>query len=341
MAKFLTRIRFIVGALALTMMFAFGVPASAQQPSSVNPTADAVKEQQLLQQLRIISGRGTIPDTKSYNIEQPRGRDWQYFHQVTLKWIGGIFILGMVALLTVFFLIRGRMRIEDGWSGRLVTRFNALDRFSHWLMAVSFIILGITGLNITFGKQLLLPLIGPEAFSTWSLWAKYAHNYFAAAFVVGVLLAFLLWVKDNFPTKADVEWLKEGGGMIGHAHPPAWKFNAGQKLLFWFVVFGTITVTASGYLLLFPFYYTDIFGMQLAEVVHGVIAMLFIALIIAHIYIGTLGMEGAYDAMGTGQVDLNWAKQHHPLWVQKEHLAEKSVPAAPGQQPTPSATPAE
>ena len=128
----------------------------------------------------------------------------------------------------------------------------------------------------------------------------------------------LLWIWNNFPTAADVEWLKEGGGMVGNKHPPAWKFNAGQKLLFWFIVIATAAVAISGYFLMFPFYVTDIAGMQLAQIVHGLVAVLFTALIIAHIYIGTLGMEGAFEAMGTGEVDLNWAKQHHRLWVEQE-----------------------
>ena len=74
----------------------------------------------------------------------------------------------------------------------------------------------------------------------------------------------------------------------------------------------------SGFLLLFPFYGTNIAEMQLAQVVHAVVAVLFVALILAHIYIGTLGMEGAFEAMGTGEVDLNWAKEHHDLWLARQ-----------------------
>ena len=128
-------------------------PALAQQPSTVNPTADAVKEQQLLQQLNKIQGLGTIPDTKSYVLEHPAGRDWREFHIVTLKWIGGIAILGMLALLIIFYLWRGTMRIEGGRSGRKLVRFTGFERFVHWLTASTFVVLGITGLNITFGRS--------------------------------------------------------------------------------------------------------------------------------------------------------------------------------------------
>ena len=177
MAKLVTHLRLIAGALALAFMVAMSAPVSAQQPNSVDPNAAAVKEQQLLQQLKVIQGRGTIPDVKSYVLEHPAGREWREFHTVTLKWIGGIAILGMIALVALYYLWRGTIRIESGRSGRKIVRFNGFERFTHWLTATTFVILGITGLNVTFGRVLILPWMGPEAFSAWSEWAKYAHNY--------------------------------------------------------------------------------------------------------------------------------------------------------------------
>jgi formate dehydrogenase subunit gamma len=218
-----------------------------------------------------------------------------------------------------------------------VQRFNALERFSHWLTASSFVVLALTGLNITFGKLLLMPLIGHDAFSRFSLASKYVHNFTSFAFVIGLALIVGLWLRDNIPGKVDLVWLKEGGGFIGSKHPPAGRFNAGEKLVFWCALGGGLAVAASGYLLLFPFYVTNIFGMQIAQVVHSVIAVLFIALILGHIYIGTLGMEGAFEAMGTGYVDLNWAKEHHQLWFEQE-LAKGHKPLPPPEVVT---TPAE
>ena len=320
MAKVFAHLRTIAGALALAFVVVTAIPAAAQQPSSVNPTADAVKEQQLLQQLHIIKGLGTIPDVKSYTLEHPAGREWREFHTVTLKWIGGISILGMLALLAIFYLWRGSIKIEGGRSGRTILRFNGFERFVHWLTATSFVILGLTGLNISFGRRLLLPLMDPQAFSTASEWAKYTHNYLSFAFIIGVVLMFLMWLGQNFPTAADVEWLKAGGGMgKGHTNAPAHKFNAGQKILFWLIVLASTAMIISGFMLLFPFYYgLGVGDMELAEIFHGVVAMLFIALILAHVYLGTLGEEGAFEAMGTGDVDLNWAKDHYNLWVEEE-----------------------
>ena len=203
MAKLLAHARFIVGALALVFVVAVAAPASAQQPISVNPTASSVKEDQLLQQLdRISRPRARIPDQKAGTLEQPAGRDWREFHQKTLPWIGAIAILGMLAVLVLFYLIRGMVKIEAGRSGRTVVRFNAFERFVHWMTATCFIILALSGLNITFGKQLLLPLIGPDAFAAWSQWGKYAHNYLSFPFTIGVVLILLMWIAGNIPNRS-------------------------------------------------------------------------------------------------------------------------------------------
>jgi formate dehydrogenase subunit gamma len=309
----------LVGALAVALIVTLSPPAMAQQqPSQVDPQASAVKEQQLLQQLKTIQGRGTIPDVKSYVLEHPAGRDWREFRTVTLRWIGGIAILGMLAVLIVFYLWRGMVRIQSGRSGRTIVRCNAFERFIHWMTATCFIILAISGLNITFGRPLLLPLMSPEAFTDWSQWAKYAHNYLSFPFTIGVIVIFLMWIAGNIPNKVDVEWLKRGGGIVGHDHPPAYRFNAGQKAIYWIVVLGGGAVAVSGYVLMFPFYGTNIDSMQWAEMVHGTVAVLFIAAMLGHIYIGTIGMEGAFEAMGEGTVDLNWAKEHHILWLEEE-----------------------
>jgi formate dehydrogenase subunit gamma len=320
------------------MMLAIAAPAIAQQPSKVDPSASVVSEQQLLQELNRIQGRVTIPDQRSRVLEQPAGRDWRYFHSVTLRWIGGIAILGMLALLVGFYLWRGMVKLKSGRSGRTIMRFNAFERFVHWMTATCFIILALSGLNITFGRPLLLPLIGPEAFTTWSEAAKYAHNYLSFPFTIGVVLIFMMWLAGNIPNRVDVEWLKQGGGIVGDGHPPAYRFNAGQKAVYWIVVLGGAAVAVSGYLLMFPFYGgTNIDSMQNAQIVHATVAVLFIAVMLAHIYIGTIGMEGAFEAMGEGTVDLNWAKEHHSLWLQQE--MEKTEPREAPRRPL--STPAE
>jgi formate dehydrogenase subunit gamma len=328
-------LRTLIPILALMMLGL--APAMAQQPTSVNPTASSVNERQLFQQQDRISGRCTIPDQKACTIEQPAGRDWRHFHQVTLRWIAAISIIGMLVLLVAFYLWRGMVRLESGRSGRTIVRFNTPERFVHWMTATCFIILALSGLNITFGKSLLLPLIGPDAFTAYSQWAKYAHNYLSFPFTIGVFLIFLMWIAGNIPNRVDAEWLKRGGGIVGHDHPPAYRFNAGQKMIYWIVVIGGAAVAVTGYFLMFPFYGTNMPGMQLAQIIHGVVSVLFIAAMLGHIYIGTIGMEGAFEAMGTGEVDVNWAKEHHRLWLEQENA--RTGPAQTQAQP--HATPAE
>jgi formate dehydrogenase subunit gamma len=311
-------------------------PAGAQKlgpDGAPDPEASVVNQQTLLQQGPRIEGRISIPDAREAVLVQPAGREWVTFHEVILHWLGAVVILGTIVVLGAAYLIMGRIRISAGRSGQKVRRFSPFERFSHWLTAVSFVVLGLTGLNITFGKIVLMPVIGPDAFGGFSEAAKYAHNFVSFAFTIGLVLIVAMWIKDNIPRKVDVEWLRQGGGFIKSKHAPAGRFNAGEKMVFWFALGAGIAVVASGFTLLFPFYLTNIAGMQIAQVVHAVVAVLFVAVILAHIYIGTLGMEGAFEAMGTGDVDLNWAREHHDQW-----LRDQRPTGEPGE---PSATPAE
>src|ERR1700730_3429069 len=334
---FLARIRLTILVMMLSLGIAAFGPAIAQKlnpDGTPNPTASVTSKRDLFKQVPRIEGRIDIPDTKASVLIQPAGRTWDYFHEVLLHWGGAIVILGTIAFLGLAYLIIGRIRIAEGRSGKKIVRFRAFERFSHWLTAVSFVVLGLTGLNITFGKLLLLPVIGPDAFSSVSEAAKYAHNFTSFSFVAGFLLIIAIFFKDNLPEKVDLEWIKQGGGFIKNKHAPASRFNPGEKAVYWLSLAAGIVVSLSGFVLLFPFYGTNIADMQIAQAAHAIVAVLFVALILGHIYIGTLGMEGAFEAMGTGEVDLNWAKEHHDLWLARKLAGE-------GRQQNPSATPAE
>jgi formate dehydrogenase subunit gamma len=331
----LARIRLVF--LAMILALVTSAPAIAQKfgpDGAPNPTASVTSERDLFKQVPRAEGRIDIPDTKAAVLIQPAGRTWDYFHEVLLHWGGAIVIIGMIALLGAAYLILGRLRITEGRSGRKIIRFKAFERFSHWLTAVSFVVLGLTGLNITFGKIVLLPLIGPDAFSSVSQAAKYVHNFTSFSFVAGLVLIIVIFFKDNIPEKVDLEWLKQGGGFIKNRHAPASRFNPGEKAVYWFSLAAGVVVSVSGFVLLFPFYGTNIADMQIAQAVHAIVAVLFVALILGHIYIGTLGMEGAFEAMGTGEVDLNWAKEHHDVWLARQFASEDRQEQA-------SATPAE
>lgn len=305
------------GLFALVVaLFSASTPVYAQ----VNPTAEAMKESKLLQALKpdqTMSGRVSIPNKAAGNLIQP-GRDWRAYNQETLPKIGSIAVLGVLALLVLFYLVRGKIRIDAGPSTMKILRFGAIDRFVHWLTALSFLTLALTGANVTFGKKLIAPVLGAEGFAAWAAFAKVIHNYVGFAFMVGVALTFIIWVKDNIPSLVDVKWFAAAGGLLSKgSHPPARRFNGGQKIVFWSVVVGGVLMSISGWHLLFPTV-EGIAEVQFHSILHGTVAFLMTALVIGHIYIGSVGMEGAFDAMGSGEVDLNWAKEHHSLWVKEE-----------------------
>ncbi len=286
---------------------------------------------------------------------QDGGMRWLKFRTGPMATWGGYLLIGTIIVLGLFYLLRGRIRIDGEKAGRTITRFKAIERFGHWLLAGSFVLLGLTGLITLFGRMALIPIFGKEAFSTLALASKWIHNNVAWAFMLGLVMVFVMWVIHNLPSRADLRWLAKGGGMFAKdVHPPANKFNAGQKLVFWSVIILGASSSVSGLSLLFPFELpmfavtfqkfatigiTSLPGigplpteltphaeMQYAQVWHGVVAFALIAIILAHIYIGSIGMEGSYDAMGTGEVDLQWARQHHSLWVEEVMNAEMEAP---------------
>ena len=251
---------------------------------------------------------------------------------------------GILALLVLFYLLRGKILIDGEKTGRTVTRFKAVERFAHWVLAGSFILLGLTGLYSLFGRMVLIPLFGKESFASIALVSKWVHNNVSWAFMIALVVIFFMWVANNLPNRTDLKWLAMGGGIFKKGvHPPAKKFNAGQKLIFWSVIVLGASISASGLSLLFPFEMpmfaatfakmnalglTEMLGMeplrtvlapqeemQLAQLWHTIVSCVLIVIIIAHIYIGSVGMEGAYDAMGSGEVEEQWAREHHSLWL--------------------------
>jgi formate dehydrogenase subunit gamma len=315
---------FRILAVALALAFAGALTASAQT------TPPAANEKELLEYLKKCpagqpcAGRVSIPDDKSGTLVQ-NGRLWQERMEGPVKRYGGWFLIGVLALLVLFYFVRGRVRVDRGFSGQKIERFTGFERFVHWLTATSFIILGLTGLNIRFGRSVLMPLFGEDAFASISAFGKLLHNYTSFAFIAGIVLMLLIWIGHNLPAKGDGAWIAAGGGILKKGvHPPAGKFNPGQKLIFWAVILLGGAIAVTGLLMMFPFYFSSMSGMQLATFLHSVLAIILIGVIFAHIYIGTIGMQGAFDAMGTGKVDLNWAKEHHSRWVDEVQGSRKA-----------------
>ena len=342
----------LAAAVAVGLALSAGVPQGAlAQTGQPNPPPEALtggevpgqslgttSDSELWRAVRRgVQGSVSIPDQKAGVLIQSEGDNWRAVRNGPLTVAGGWIILGFIGLVALFFLLRGRIKIDAGPSGRTIERFNNVERFAHWLTATTFVILALTGLNILYGKHLLLPLLGPSLFAGLTMAGKYAHNYLAFPFMLGVVLMFVLWLRDNIPNRYDMAWIAQGGGLFSKGvHPPSKKFNAGQKVIFWVVILGGLSLSLSGLALLFPFTFawwdgtfsvlsaiginlptglTGMEEMQLSQLWHSFVALVMIGIIIAHIYIGSLGMEGAFAAMGTGQVDENWAREHHNVWV--------------------------
>ncbi|MBD1549434.1 formate dehydrogenase subunit gamma [Roseibium aggregatum] len=305
-----------------------------------------------------LQGNVSIPDKKAGTLVQSEGEAWRSFRNGPLALYASWALLGTIVLLGLFYAIRGRIRIEHGKSDRTITRFKAVERFGHWMTAVSFVILGLTGLNVLYGRYVLKPILSDSIFGFISQMGKYLHNYLAFAFMAGLAMIFIMWVRHNLPDRTDIKWILQGGGIFSKKlHPPAKKFNAGQKVIFWLVIICGVSLSLSGWALLFPFtthFFAGtfakvnlIFGtdlpaaltalqeQQLNSLWHSIMAVFMICVILAHIYIGSIGMEGAFDAMGSGEVDLNWAKEHHSIWVE-EHEADIHKTSGSGGAPQPA-----
>jgi formate dehydrogenase subunit gamma len=248
---------------------------------------------------------------------QNGGQNWRQTRNGPVASIMPWVLAVVVAALFLFLIIRGQVKLEQKPSGRTLRRWNLPERVLHWYTAVLFILLAVTGLSLLFGRAVLIPVLGYSGFSGWAQLSIYVHNYLGPFFVVGVVLEIIAWIRFNLPDKTDWDWLKQGGGMVGKGkHPHAGRINAGEKLFtFWIgmVVLG-IAVSITGLFLLGWIGSGMRETMQIANVVHSVASVVYVAIMLGHIYLGAWGVEGAFEAMWKGEVSEEWAKQHHDKW---------------------------
>lgn len=247
---------------------------------------------------------------------QSEGELWRSVRNGPVRYWGGWALGGVAVAIGVFYLLRGAIRMEGGPSGRSILRFKFIERAGHWMTAGSFLILAFTGLNMLFGRYAFEPYIGKEVFAAITLAGKWAHNIFGFTFIVGLLMIFVMWARENLWDRYDLNWILQGGGLLFKGkHPAAAKFNFGQKTQYWMVILVGAAVSYTGVNLIFPFLFWDMHGMQVLHILHTVLALIMMLFMMGHIYIGTIGMEGAASAMTTGYVDEKWASEHHSAWV--------------------------
>jgi formate dehydrogenase subunit gamma len=277
-------------------------------------------------------GYSAVPGEEAGVLIQNGGENWRNIRNGPISFFGGSFIIAVLIALLAKHIIRGKDKLESR-TGRTVTRWSAFERIMHWYVAISFVVLAITGLSLIFGRAVLIPVLGKEGFAAWAQLAKPVHDYLSLPFAAGLAIILLMWIGKNAPKAYDLDWLKSLGGAIGDGHPPAGFFNAGEKVFYWLVFFGGIAMTVSGVFLLFPNLGTVRESMQFWHIIHAVSGLFLIAVSLGHIYLGTIGTEGVLEGMVSGEVDEGFAKQHHSHWYE-EVKSEASAPAqsetAPG-----------
>jgi formate dehydrogenase subunit gamma len=256
--------------------------------------------------------------------QQVEGHAWRTLRNGPVTFFGGWVLVLLPMLLLAFYKLFGPLKLHDRPTGRMLQRFDAWERHVHWASAGTFVLLGLTGLIILFGKHVLIPVIGHAAFSWIAVFAKNLHNLVGPLFFVSVVLLFKRYVKENLWRKVDWQWvLGVHRIFLGGSHIPSYKFNAGEKAWFWGgVTLMGLVVSLSGFVLDFPNFDQGRHVMQAANLVHVIGALLFIAASLGHIYMGTIGADGALAAMKTGMVDETWAKEHHQLWYEEEKVKQ-------------------
>ncbi len=286
-----------------------------------------------------VTGYSSLPYPEAGNLIQPTvqypgsrlttaGEAWR---QVRNNWIlpyGGSLLLIVAVAIGLFYFGKGTLKLHGPETGRLIERFTYVERAAHWVNAIAFVALAVSGIVMAFGQFFLLPIIGSTLFGWLTYALKNVHNFVGPLFAVSLVVVILTFVKDNLPSKHDITWLLKGGGRLGGHEVRSARLNAGEKVLFWggVFLFGLIVVGSGVFLdKIVPAVEYTRANMQVAHMIHATAAVVMMAMFMGHIYMGTIGMSGAYSAMKTGYVDETWAKEHHELWY--DDIKAGKIPA--------------
>ncbi len=329
------RLTKLMWSLGLLMLVTFALPVgyslvaigdpsvAATAPPETNPRANywrAVRDG--------VSGYTAVQGQAADVLIQNGGKNWRQLRNGPVATFGAWLLWGILALLVLFHFIVGPLRVEKPLSGDRMPRWSLGDRILHWYTATLFIVMAATGLSLLFGRAVLIPVLGLDAFGAYAQFAKWAHNYLGPFLLAGVFLEVLFWFRYNGFKRHDLTWLKRFGGVFG-SHVPAGRTNAGEKIWFWFIAtVGLVLVGVSGLVMDFPIFGQTRETMQIANLVHASLAILWTAIAFGHIYVGTLGTPGALDGMVKGHVAKEWMETHHDLWYQKLARDGKIIPAS-------------
>ncbi|WP_317706306.1 formate dehydrogenase subunit gamma [Methylomarinovum caldicuralii] len=264
-----------------------------------------------------VEGYSAVRGLESGELIQASGEVWRGWRNGPLSWAGGLVLGGVALVLGLFHLLHGPQRLEKPRTGIKVPRWSLGERVLHWTTATLFIVLSLTGLSLLYGRRLLIPLIGHQTFSAYLAVAKFAHNLIGPLFVACLIVMGLIWFRDNLWQRIDWDWFKSFGGLFGGGHPHAGRMNAGEKAWFWLLMTVGAVVSVTGLLLDLPLFGLERESLQLSHILHVAAALIVMAAALGHIYIGTVGTEGALEGMISGKVDLSWVRQHHDLWLEE------------------------
>jgi formate dehydrogenase subunit gamma len=334
----MTRLLRVCGLALVLFAMAGSGAALAQTGSSSNPRAQEQQERRDTQPLNNApvwrevrsgnAGYSSLPGREMGVLVQSAGETWRQIRNGPVTVYGGWVLVIVVLAIAAFYSTKGALKLHEKPVGRMLERFNSLERVTHWTVAISFVVLAVSGLIMLFGKHVLLPIIGYTLFAWLTALAKNLHNFIGPLFILGLLTMIVVYIKDNFPSAADLKWLSHPGLLSGK-QTPSGRFNAAQKGWFWAgVVILGIAMGISGLVLLFPNFEQTRATMQNTWIVHSAAGLILMAMSLGHIYIGTIGMEGAYQAMRSGYVDEAWAKEHHELWY--NDVKKGGAKSAPG-----------
>jgi formate dehydrogenase subunit gamma len=323
-------------------------PAPQQQPQSQAAPQDEPPAAQQTQQERQVTQPGnnapvwrdvqsgkpaftSIPGRETNVLIQPQarfpgqehrstaGEAWRLFRNGPVTFYGGWLVLLVLLAIGALYFAKGPVRLHEGLSGRKILRFTLNERVIHWSVAISFCVLGLSGLVMLFGKHLLLPIIGYTLFAWLTALGKNLHNFVAPFFIVSVLAMIVVYIRDNVPHLYDLKWFAKAWAFFARGEEvPSGRFNGGEKAWFWGGVIGlSVVMSWSGLVLLFPNFDQTRAMMQDAWIWHACAALLYIAAALGHIYMGTIGVEHTYENMREGYADENWAKEHHRYWYEE------------------------
>ena len=316
--------KFITGLCLAVLVSASGAAMAQQQPA----TPEQAQQQRQLTQpgnnapvYRQVREEGkehstTIKGRETGVLIQSWGNTWRQIRNGPVTFWGGWLVIAALLAIAALYFAFGPVKLRERATGRLIHRFSSMEQVAHWCMAISFCVLGVSGLIMLFGKHVLLPVIGYTLFAWLTALAKNLHNFVGPFFILSTVIFVVMFIRDNLPRAYDFMWFRKSlAYMTGRAHVPSGRFNAGEKAWFWGgVVVLSIVVSYTGVILLFPNFDQTRATMQEAWIWHASAALLYVAISLGHIYMGTLGVEGAYASMRTGYVDEIWAKEHHEIW---------------------------